>query len=551
MLADSVSAQAPGEVLWRFGSFVLWEFQRRIERHGKAVRMGSRSFDLLLVLLKRAGEVISNGEFLAAVWSGVVVEEASVRVHMSNLRKALGKPGPEDDCTEWIANVPLRGYRFVGRVHCQPARSTAPSDMPPAAMTVATTEWARLPARLSRLIGRDTEVESVLQALACGRLVSVVGAAGIGKTGVAIQAVEKLEAQAPALVGFVDVASFSSRDPMLAAMAKAFGIPADAVDPLQAITQRLAGHEVLLLVDNCDHVVEPLSNVIIELVAALPSLRVLATSREALRIDGEHVLRLSPLGIPAGHPASLEEALRSPAVELLVERAQACGAAAFDDGHAALLASICRKVDGIPLAIELVAARLGAQPIGDLANRLDDSMRLYWTGNRVAIARHRSLAAALDWSIALLDGTELDFFRRLSVLQGRFDVESALGAARGTLSANEAMNTLISLVCRSLVSFDPDHAQAPYRLLDTTRSYAQLLLLRCEEYEAAPHGAAGWGTHARERRALRPVAGPAEHRWPIEHARALYLHALAPGAGRRINGWGAQHSFALAHVEAL
>lgn len=119
MLADSVTAQAPGETVWRFGSFVLWEEQRRLERRGQVVRLGSRSFGLLLQLLKRAGEVISNQEFLAAVWSGVVVDEASVRVHMSILRKALGAPEPQDACREWISNVPLRGYRFVGRVQRQ------------------------------------------------------------------------------------------------------------------------------------------------------------------------------------------------------------------------------------------------------------------------------------------------------------------------------------------------------------------------------------------------------------------------------------------------
>ncbi|SFM68603.1 helix-turn-helix transcriptional regulator [Variovorax sp. OV329] len=484
MLADSTNTQANGEVLWRFGSFVLWESQRRLERRGQSIRLGSRSFDLLLQLLKRAGEVISNEEFLAAVWSGVVVEEASVRVHMSNLRKALGTPDPIDDCREWIANVPLRGYRFVGRVACEAVQAGV---MPATQRTAPQAcEFARIPARLSRLIGRNAEVGRVIEALASRRLVTVVGSGGIGKTSVAIDVAMRQQASAPGLVGFVDLAPLHSADPVICAIACALGTAPDAPEPLQAIVQRLAGREVLLLVDSCEHVIEPLSRVLIQLLAALPSLRILATSREALRIEGEHVLRLTPLALPEGEPASLEEAMCSPAVELLVERAWAAGATAFEDCHRAMLARICRRMDGIPLAIELVAARLGAQAIADLVHRMDDPMRLYWTGTRAAIPRHRSLAAALDWSVALLNETELKLFRRLSVYSSRFDVDSALVLTADDMDPERATDALISLATKSLVVFDPEHAGKPYRLLDTTRNYAQLLLAQSKENHAMP-----------------------------------------------------------------
>src|SRR5690606_38334473 len=159
-------------------------------------------------------------------------------------------------------------------------------------------------------------------------------------------------------------------------------------------------------------------------------LRVLATSREALRIDGEHVLRLPALPVPHEEHVTLTEALASPAVELLVERAAAAGARAFDEADGDSLAKIVRQIDGIPLAIELVAARLGVQPIQDLASRLNDHMKLDSVGKRALEARHATLAATLAWSVALLDDTELKLFRRLSIFRGRFDVESALGVVR-------------------------------------------------------------------------------------------------------------------------
>lgn len=485
MLVDSMSTQANAEVLWRFGGFVLWESQRRLERHGQAIRLGPRSFDLLLLLVKRAGEILSNEDLLASVWQGVVVGEASVRVHMSNLRKALGAPAPGDGCREWIANIPLRGYRFVGRVDCEAVRSAARPTATSSALKGG--EFAKVPARLSRLVGRDAEVERMLDAVASRRLVTVVGPGGIGKTSVAIAVTERHRARSAGLIGFVDLAPVSSPAQVLEAMAAALGTPGSAPDVLQAIAERLVGSEVLLLVDNCEHVIESLALSIIQLLATLPSLRILATSREALRIEGEHVLRLSPLALPGSDPSSLEEAMRSPAVELLVERALAAGAKAFDHSHCDMLVRICRQMDGIPLAIELVAARLGVQAIEDIVHRMDDPRRLRWTGIRAAIPRHRTLAAALNWSIALLDDEELELFRRVSVYPGRFDVDSALVLTASDMDPERAIGALFSLVTKSLVVFDAKHSSKPYRLLTTTRSYARLLLAQgSESHEGSP-----------------------------------------------------------------
>jgi predicted ATPase/DNA-binding winged helix-turn-helix (wHTH) protein len=463
-------AVASSEIRWGFGSFIVWEAQRRLESFGQEVRLGSRSFDLLLQLLKRAGELVSKDELLSAVWGNVVVEEASVRVHMSQLRKALGEPGEGDDCKEWISNIPLRGYRFNGRVLRELIDASARiKARPPTAL-------AKLPARMTELIGRETDVDNVLKSLDSHRLVTIVGPGGIGKTSVATRVAERRQ-QTPAVeVGFVDLAPLISQDHVLSTIARSLGAAADLSDPVQAIIQCLTGRNVLVVIDNCEQVMDSLVLPITRMLSALPGLRILATSRETLRVFGEYVYRLPALEVPDAEHFLLAQAMRWSSVEMLVELAKAAGARDFTESDGPLLAKISRQLEGIPLAIELVAARLGVQSVADLALRLDDHMRLLSIGNRAASARHQSLAAALDWSVALLNDDELRVFRRLSVFRGRLDVDRALAVAMGDMDRDVAFDALISLANKSLVSFDRNDAIAPYRLLDTTRSYAAGLL---------------------------------------------------------------------------
>ncbi|MEO7051568.1 MAG: winged helix-turn-helix domain-containing protein [Rhodanobacter sp.] len=467
--------RASSEVRWGFGSFLVWETQRRLESFGQTIKLGSRSFDLLLQLLKRAGEVVSKDELLSAIWVGVVVEEASVRVHMSQLRKALGGPGESDECREWISNIPLRGYRFNGRVLRELIDTEATLK------TRSASSLAKLPLRMTELVGREADVVNILNALDSHRLVTVVGTGGIGKTSVAIRAAQQRQQLGASELAFIDLAPLISPEHVLGTMARALGGTADLPDPIQAMTQGLAGRNVLILIDNCEQVMEGLALPITRLLSALPGLRILATSRETLGVFGEYVYRLPALAVPEAEHFLLAQAMQWPAVELLVELAKAAGAGSFTESDGPLLAKISRQLDGIPLAIELVAARLGVQSVSDLALRLDDHMRLLSIGNRAAAARHQSLAAALDWSIALLNGDELQVFRRLSVFRGRFGVDSALGVIAGDMDAEVGFDALISLANKSLVFFDNNDPGAPYRLLDTTRSYAGTLLAQSDE----------------------------------------------------------------------
>jgi predicted ATPase/DNA-binding winged helix-turn-helix (wHTH) protein len=472
---------------WTFGAYVLRESQRRLEREGKPVRLGSRSFDILLQLLRRAGEVVSKDELLASVWAGIVVEEASVRVHMSTLRKALAEADAADATSsahEWIASVPLKGYSFTGRVT---RRSALPAPAPAPATLPAAEPFTPPPLRLTALVGREADAERLLQALQQRRLVTVVGLGGIGKTSLAIRVAGM--AQCPAghtssATAFADLASLACGDHVLGTLARALGAPLDGSDIFRLLERRLRAQRVLLLVDNCEHVLDTLVPLLARLLSALPGLQVLATSREALRLEGEFVLRLAPLAVPPEPDVGLQQALQSPAVRLLVERAESAGAPAFGEAQAAALVQVARQLDGIPLAIELVAGRLGVQSLDDLVLRLDDHLRLYSRGNRSALPRHRTLAAALDWSIALLDPDELRLFRRLSVFRGSFDVEAALSMVADAPDTDLALDALMALAGKSLVGFDAANPVSPYRLLDTTRSYAGRLLAESDEPES-------------------------------------------------------------------
>ena len=188
--AESPERPDLAEVRWRFGPFILKEMQRRLERSGDSIRLGPRAFDLLLQLTKRPGEFISKEELLSSVWAGVVVEESSVRVHMSMLRKSLGRPGEGDGCEEWISNVPQRGYRFNARVHREQVEAPGTIESKPPSPATSSA-FAKPPARLTELVGRDSDVQSILASLEVNRLVTIVGTGGIGKTSVAIHAAER------------------------------------------------------------------------------------------------------------------------------------------------------------------------------------------------------------------------------------------------------------------------------------------------------------------------------------------------------------------------
>ncbi|MBR1087087.1 winged helix-turn-helix domain-containing protein [Bradyrhizobium manausense] len=446
-----------------FGPFRLFPKSRLLEKDGAHLHVGGRALDILIFLAERPGEVVDKRELVKRVWADVNVDDGSLRFHIAALRKALGDTGKS---ARYVVNVPGRGYCFVASLaQVAPGLPAPPADIPVP---------LSLPAPLARVIGRDDVIEKISTGLAMHRFVTVVGPGGIGKTAVAVTVGHRRLAHFDGHVFFVDFGPV--RKPDLAAMtiASTLGLSINAEDPVPALLTHLQAKPTLLIFDSCEHVLETLAPLVERLVREVPRLHVLATSRESFRSEGERIFRLFPLDCPPRRDdLTAADVLAYPAAQLFVERiAQSSGSFQLSAEEAPLVADICRRLDGIALAIELAAGRVNAYGIAGTASLLDSRFSLQWRGRRTAIPRHQTLGAALDWSYDLLSASESAILRRLSVFVGPFTPEAAAAVASGDgLSAAATMEAIDNLVTKSLIA--PSGARPlRYRLLDTTRTYA-------------------------------------------------------------------------------
>ena len=450
-----------------FGPFVLSIPERLLQRNGASVRLGSRALDILIALVERAGETVSQRDLIAQVWPGVTVDDSGLRVHITGLRKALGDG---QDGARYVTNVPGRGYCFVAPLGPASGKQ-APTTSEPAVSRFA----ADLPARLKRMIGRDEAVATIRARLRNHRFVNLVGPGGIGKTTVAIAAAHEMLAEFEGAVSFVDFASLA--DPLLVAntLASRLGIAAQTSDPTPSLIASLINRRLLLILDNCEHLADAIAPLAERIFAETHQVHILATSREALRVEGEHVYRLEPLELPE-ESANLtaDHAMRFAAVQLFVERAAAGGAKIeLSDQDAPVVARICRGLDGLALAIELAAGRVSAHGFRGTAALLDSRFRLQWQGRRTALPRHQTLTSMLDWSYRLLSEAEQRVLRRLSIFVGPFCLADAAAVVPAEGESDlQVAEALAGLVERSLVSTVIGKAEVSYRLLETTRAYA-------------------------------------------------------------------------------
>ncbi len=464
---------ARGANCLEFGRFRLLIRQRELRSGDKPIALGSRAFDVLLVLLEAHGDLVTKEELLARAWPGIVVEESNIQVQISALRKALGKD------RNLIVTVPLRGYRFTGEVRelseTDSARSAAEAPSPP----------TNLPAAMSDFVGREAELATVHELLQHNRLVTLVGTGGIGKTRLALEAAREALEEFPDGVWLAELAPLTDPELVASGMHAALGLQSGTGRWTgERLAAALRERKLLLVLDNCEHLISAAAREAETLLAAAPQLRILATSQEPLGIEGECTLRLRPLEFPAEHIAGLASTQRHGAVRLFVARAQAADPQfELNERNAATVAMICRRLDGIPLAIELAAARSAALGIDGLAQRLDLRFHVLTGGRRTALPRHQTLRATLDWSHRLLAEPDRTVLRRLAVFAGSFTLEAAgQVVADAALPEWEVVSRIAELVDKSLVVADSSAAQRRYRLLETTHAYAMEKLADSGEF---------------------------------------------------------------------
>jgi predicted ATPase/DNA-binding winged helix-turn-helix (wHTH) protein len=450
-----------------FGPFSLCMAERLLKKAGEPIPLGGRALDVLIALAERAGEVVPHKELISTVWRGVTVEDVNLRAHVAAVRKALGDGR---DGARYVTNVSSMGYCFVAPV----TRSSARQPVPVIG-TTTTERVQKLPPRPARMVGRDDTVRALAQQLQVWRFVSIVGPGGVGKTTVAISVAHTMINGFHDAVFFIDLAALTDPQLVPTAVASALGFMVQTQDPLVSLLAFIGDKKILVVLDNCEHVIGVAAALAERVVSEAPQAHILATSREALRAEGERVHLLYSLDCPPEEVGlTAMKALRYPAAQLFMERAAASGyGAALSDIDAPIVARICRRLDGVALAIELAASRVGYLGIGGTAELLDNRFSLLWQGRRTALPRHETLSAMLDWSYSLLSEREKVVLCRLSVFVGDFTLQAAGSVASETdIDEAHVIDAVASLAGKSLISATVINQSTYYRLLDTTRAYA-------------------------------------------------------------------------------
>jgi predicted ATPase/DNA-binding winged helix-turn-helix (wHTH) protein len=448
----------------RFGPFELSIGERVLRHDGQMLPLGDRALDILIYLAERPGEVIAKQELIDHVWSDVTVEEGSLRVHVAAIRKALGDG---QFGNRYIANIKGRGYSFVGTVVPFAGSTESRKDKLP--------RQGRLPVRPLMMIGRETVIREVSDKLRDERFVTLLGPGGIGKTTIALAVGRAAAEEFSGHVYFVNLESLTDPRHVAGAVATSLGLALKSKDPGLELADLVRSRKLLIILDSCEHVIEAVASLAEQLYQQTEEIHVLTTSRELLKVEGEHCYRVLPLDCPPDGPAQTANAvLRYPSVQLFVRRVAArAGSVVLTDEEAPFVAEMCRKLDGIPLAIELAAGQAAALGIKSTVSLLASRMGLLRLSHRTAVPRHRTLRATLDWSYNLLSEGERIVFRRIAPFVGHFTLEGARYVA-GELGAGtgEIFDAIAGLVEKSLITTRIDETQAQYRLLDTTRAYA-------------------------------------------------------------------------------
>ncbi|MGA3802033.1 ATP-binding protein [Pseudomonas fluorescens] len=448
-----------------FGPYRVYPGQRLVMEADQPLRLGRRAMDILLILLEHAGNVVSKQQLIARVWPNSVVEDINLRVHMAALRKALGDGQAGQ---RYIVTVAQRGYSFVA------PHSLEQAEQPPAPVACAPSQH-NLPVRRTRMIGRQTLVDNLMEQLPRQRFITLVGPGGIGKTTVALRVAEQMIGRYRDGIRLLDLAPINCPLMIDGHLATLLELALHDDAPLSGLADCLRDRQMLLVIDNCEHLVDAIAQLCENILRSAPHVHILATSRESLRAEGEFVQRLESLDCPP--PIAVldrAQAMTFSALQLFVERAMAShDSFELTDDELPLLIDICHRLDGIPLAIELAAAQVGNFGLPGLLAQLQSSFRVLTQPCQTPLARHQTLRATLDWSFELLNVCEKTCLRRLSVFRGSFTLESAAAVIVGEhIEPREVFGSITQLVAKSLLNVEVGDEDVYYRLLDTTRSYA-------------------------------------------------------------------------------
>jgi predicted ATPase/DNA-binding winged helix-turn-helix (wHTH) protein len=461
-------------------SWAIDTIRRELRARGAAVPLGARAFEILETLVKSAGELVTKDELMAQIWPGAIIGENTLQVHISAIRKVLG---PD---RAMLKTVSGRGYRLLGAWHIR-SHDSAASVVDRRTRQAAAPPATNIPSALTNLVGRSDALE-LLRALATAyRQVTLTGPGGIGKTVLAIEVARRIVAEFEDGGFIVELASVSDPSLVPSAVAQALGLTLSggAITP-EAVALAIGNSNLLLVLDNSEHVVETTARLTEAIIRRCRGTTVIVTSREALRNDGEYIFRVSPLEIPPSEHEPPENLLTRSAVELFVARVRALDADfAPSRAEFSAVAAICRHLDGIPLAIEFAAARTVTLGLEQVAVGLRDRFSLLTTGRRTALARHRTLRAALDWSYELLPAAECQLLRCLAIFAGGFTLGAAVAVTQGTgLDAAGVMEGTGNLVAKSLITLDRSGRGSRWYMLETIRAYAFEKLTRHDEFAA-------------------------------------------------------------------
>jgi predicted ATPase/DNA-binding winged helix-turn-helix (wHTH) protein len=514
-----------------FGRFRVVPHRRQLLVDGRPIVLGGRTFDLLMALIEASGAVIGKDALLSRIWPNRIVDENRLQGEISALRKAFG---PDRELIQTVAG---RGYQFTGEIR-QLAVAVSARETPAIASAAALSPRpaTNISESMSELIGREADLSEVAELMTTHRLVTLIGEGGIGKTRLGLGIARQLIPEFADGVWVAELAPLSDPDLVPVTVATAFGLElTGGAVSAERVANVLSAKRLLLVLDNCEHVVSAATSIAEALLRTNSTMRVLATSREPLRAEGECLYRVPPLAVPTDANADVDELLRYGAVRLFVARARSADPHFSVDGPtAATSAAICRRLDGIPLAIELAAARGAVLGIAEIAARLDDRFHLLTGGRRAGLPRHRTLRATLDWSYELLPEPERVVLRRLAIFAVGFTLAAASAVVSSAeIAASDVIDCVANLVTKSLVTRESGDALPQYRLLETTRAYAIEELSKSSELDLVAHRHADYYRNlldcAQAEWATRPTSEwLPDYRWQIGNVRAALDWSFSP-----------------------